>query len=201
MSAIKSRNTAILKEALSLGVRPSNYINSILGLQPPSPDLLAALLDAGLDPNATIPGHRGVLLNAVAATGKIEYVELLLARGADPNIVGPNATGPLRGHGGWMANSLGPIGAAIEGYMVPAKEKDVLKVVEALVNGGAKVAGSGALQVAARLGQAECVRFLVEKGADVNESVPRVENGKLAMELAELEGHREIVDFLKTRGA
>ena len=138
-----------------------------------------------------------MLLNAAAATGKVEYVELLLARGADPNIVGPNATGPLRGRGGWMANSLGPLGAAIEGCMVPPKEEDVLRVLKALVDGGAKVAGSGALQVAARLGKGECVRFLVERGVDVAERVPRVENGKTAAELAEQKGHADIVGFLK----
>ena len=200
-SAIESRNIPLFKEALSLGARPSSYINPILGLRPPSPDLLVALLDAGLDPNTTIPGHRGVLLNAAAATGKVEYVELLLARGADPNIVGPNATGPLRGHGGWMANSLGPLGAAIEGYMAPREEKDVLEAIEALVNGGAKVAGSGALQVAARTGQAECVRVLVERGADVAESVPRVEKGRTAVELAEEGGYEGIADFLRRHGA
>lgn len=200
-SAIKSRNVPLFQEALSLGARPFDYINPILSLQPPEPTLLDAILDAGLDPNERIGGHRGVLLNLAAASAQIEYVKLLLERGADPNIVGPNATGPRSGEGGWMSNSLGPLGAAVEGSMFPREDEKVLGVVEALIDGGAKVAGSGALQIAAGKGQAGCVRVLVERGADVKESVPRVEKGRTAVEMAVEGGHKEIVEFLQENGA
>ena len=99
-----------------------------------------------------------------------------------------------------MGNSLGPLGAAVEGNMFPRPEGDVVRVLEALVEGGARVGGSGALQVAAKRGMGEAVRVLVERGADVGERVGRVEGGRTALELAEAGGHGEVVGFLRGCG-
>ena len=61
--------------------------------------------------------------------------------------------------------------------------------------------GSGALQIAAKKGRVECVKVLVEAGADVEEKVGKVEGGKRAMELAREGGYEGAVEVLRGKEA
>ena len=153
------------------------------------PDVLACLLDAGLDINYRIPGYAGTPLTGASAFAKTELVKLLLARGADPN----------RGNCGWGQYQLKPPAAAVDGWM---KDEEAAETIRVLLNGGAWWEGSAALQLAAGRGRVrvECVKVLVGAGADVNEIVGRVEE-KSALRLAEEKGCEEVVRILKARGA
>ena len=128
----------------------------------------------------------GNALTSAAKFGQVEIVKMLLARGADPNLKGYGYGGP---------ESLGPLACAAECF----KDKEGEEAVKVLLNAGAKVPGSGALQKAARWGYLERVKILVANGADVNEVVTRV--GASALALAREHRKDDVVGFLKEHGA
>lgn len=176
---------AAVKYAISLGAQPSEMIIPALSLD--KPDILACLLDAGLEINYRIPGYTGSPLTGASAFAKTELVKTLLARGADPNLE----------NCGWGRYHLRPPAAAAQGWM---KDEEAAETIRVLLDGGARWEGSAALQLAAGRGRVECVKVLVGAGADVNEIVGRVEE-KSALRLAEEKGCEEVVRILKARGA
>ena len=108
----------------------------------------AALIDGGVDVNGKDAQGIYPLLLACGYKDNDEMIELLLGKGADPNIFGPNGETPL--------------GLAA---------KYSLKAVQMLVEKGADVnakheKGLSALEWAQHFEQPEIVKFLKENGAN-----------------------------------
>ncbi len=183
--AINSGNATLLKEALNHGSDHEEFL--VKALDNGSPEILACLLDAGLDINYRMPGYSGNPLTCASFFAKIPLIKFLLSRGADPNMA----------NCGWGQYQLKPLAAPAEGWK---RDADVAKVMEVLLNGGARWEESGALQMAAREGKLECVKVLLNWGVDVNEVVKKI-NEKSAVKLAELKGREDIVSILRANGA
>lgn len=92
-------------------------------------------------------GYFGNPLTCASFFRKIPLIEFLLLRGADPNMK----------NCGWGQFQLEPLAAAAAGWR---KDAEAAKVMEIVLNGGARWEGSGALQVAAQKGRPECVKVL-----------------------------------------
>ena len=112
-----------------------------------NPTYAAYLIDRGVDVNTTDGEGTYPLVLACSYKNNDDMIELLLSKGADPNVRGPNGETPL--------------GLAA---------KNSLKAVQMLVDKGAEVnasddSGFTALHWAKEKGQEEVVKFLLEKGA------------------------------------
>lgn len=140
--------------------------------------------------NVNSRGKDGGTALIAAASNSQRLVELLLSRGADVEAR--------------MANGVGPFTQFAIGILtkrVPLELGDTLlahgaEVDEAQTEGGA--AGYTPLMMAARNNQEALVRFLIERGADVNHAA---ESGATPLSLAREEGHQGIVAILKENGA
>jgi hypothetical protein len=138
-------------------------------------DLAAALLAAGIDPNAL----EGRPLAAAAGSGNTEMVRLLLAAGADPDQAGPRGLSPLAfaviHRHDEAAEALLSAGADPDGK---ASSHPILfavdpETVERLLEAGASVdardaKGGTALMGAVMIGDEAMVELLIRHGADVN---------------------------------
>ena len=106
--------------------------------------------------------------------------KLLIERGADVNA----APTPL----------LGPA-------LMPALAKRRIDLINLLLDGGANPNaqrdGETALHIAVRSGCLDCVKALVEAGADVN---AKTKDGKTPLHLAKFKGQREVADYLMSHG-
>ena len=138
--------------------------------------LIKKLLDAGADPNALVdntPRARmregsprivfATALMRAAFSGDIELVQLLLAHGADPHKMSKDRETPLMAACGT---------GFINGYNKERTPAERLAVVKLLVDLGEDVNaadgyGITPLMVAANLGDAGIVRYLIDKGADL----------------------------------
>ena len=110
------------------------------------PEVVQVLLDAGADPNYSEEDSTSVFASAVELQ-RAEAVELLLRYGADPFRDG--------------------------GLMASAGDNGDVRTLEALLNAGVPIdaddwEGTTALMMAAHEGHVEVVRFLIERGANVN---------------------------------
>jgi ankyrin repeat protein len=139
--------------------------------------LIKKLLDAGADPNVVINSTprarmregspRLVYATAImraAFSGDIELVKLLLAHGADPHVISSDRETTLM-----AASGTG----FINGYHRPRPPAERLEVVKLMIDLGEDVNaadnyGITPLMVAANLGDLNVVKYLVEKGADLN---------------------------------
>jgi beta-lactamase regulating signal transducer with metallopeptidase domain len=149
-----------------------------------------ALLDAGADANATVPGDGSPLIVA-ACEGRAAVVRRLLDRGASPGLA-------VRGDG----NPL--IVAAREGR---------LDIVAVLLDRGAPIDAivpddENALIQASAAGQLEAVKLLVKRGADVNARAWAAMSGqpprgewRTPLGQARRGGHTAVVDVLRAAGA
>jgi bla regulator protein BlaR1 len=148
------------------------------------------LLDSGANVNAVVSGDGSPLI-AAARGGYLELVQLLLDRGADINLVVEGDGSPL-------------IMAAREGH---------LQIASLLLDRGAEIdrmapGDENALIQASGEGHLEMVQLLVSRGADVNArswaeqpySRGRGE-WRTPLSVAQREGHRDVVAFLRDRGA
>ena len=143
--------------------------------------MIAALLNAGADPNEPLPLGRSPLM-AASRTGNVDAVNSLLSHAADPN-----AKETQQGHTALMR-------------AVAEKHADV---VEALVNHSADVhvrskGGFTALLFAAQQGDIASARILLAAGADVNEAHPV--NGT-ALVVAAASSREKFAIFLLESGA
>ncbi|KAL8732257.1 MAG: hypothetical protein Q9166_002829 [cf. Caloplaca sp. 2 TL-2023] len=180
--------------------------------------LVNLFLDYGADPNGIGPsglgGYYGTPLNAAAARNRTEIMQILLERGADPN---------LRGNGqGWTAlqlaclydwpepfnlllehnpdiNADGPYGTPLQA----AAYSGAKPLVRELLHRGAdiKISGQGryghSLQSAAIRAREDVVRFLIKQGADV-----QVKGGRFGtvLQAASIRCSKALVDFLIHKG-
>lgn len=172
----------------------------------------------GADPNGLGPaglgGYFGTPLNAAAACNELELMEILLDKGADPNIRGNQQ--------GWTAlqlaclyNHLEPFNILIEHdpdvnahgpYGTPlqaAAYSGAKPLVRKLLRRGADltVCGQGryghSLQSAAIRAREGIVRFLIKHGADV-----RVKGGRFGtvLQAASIRCSKALVDLLLRKG-
>src|SRR5580658_1939391 len=137
--------------------------------------LIKKLLDVGADPNAVInstPRARmregsprivyATALMRAAFAGDIELVKLLLAHGADPHIMSSDRETSLMAACGT---------GFINGYHRQKTPAERLQVVQLLVGLGEDVNAADSygitpLMVAANLGDAAVVQYLIDRGAD-----------------------------------
>lgn len=140
-------------------------------------------------PDYRVPGHQGTPLCLAAVHAKLPLIRHLLACGADPNLTNV-------GYGG---DSLRPLACCAAGWQLDGDAAAAMRVL--MDEGGAGWQGSGALQISAKKGREECVKVLVERGADVEESVGKLEEGKKALVLAREGGHGGVVEILRGKGA
>jgi ankyrin repeat protein len=138
--------------------------------------LIKKLLDAGANPNALInstPRARmregsprlvyATVLTRAALAGDVELARLLLAHGADPNIISKDRETVLMAACGT---------GFINGYHRQRSPAERLELVKVLVELGGDINaadnyGITPLMVAANLGDIEIVRYLISKGADL----------------------------------
>ncbi|HSP68606.1 MAG TPA: ankyrin repeat domain-containing protein, partial [Bryobacteraceae bacterium] len=138
--------------------------------------LIKKLLDAGADPNALInstPRARmregsprlvyATALMRAALAGDVELARLLLAHGADPNIISKDRETVLMAACGT---------GFINGYHRQRSPAERLELVKLLVELGEDINaadnyGITPLMVAANLGDIEIVKYLISKGADL----------------------------------
>lgn len=130
----------------------------------------------------------GDILGDSATDDNIEWVELCLRYGADPNK--------------HLCNDQHM------SVLAAVAEQASLEMAKILVNAGAKVKGSGCIVMAAQEGKLDMVQFFLEKGADINEvgiahpqDVRYEEDMGTALHRAVFEGHGDVVRFLVDHGA
>ena len=128
------------------------------------------------------------------AKRQVELVKLLLDNGADPN----RACAAYKGPGYYLRMSV--------------RVSTNLEDMEALLQHGAQIKHSGAIQEAARLGRVDALQLLLNYGADVNERLPKdvgfLERKKryqhaseTPLHVAVLNNKVEIMRWLLTHGA
>lgn len=146
-------------------------------------DVVEVLLQAGADAKAE--DKRGnTPFGAALFNGHVDVAEMLLKAGADPNHTDPSGITPLM-----TASSV----CNVEG-------------IRFLVGAGAKVdkisqleyGGSTALTTAVIVGQAECVRELLQQGAN---PLLKMKDGSTALSKAKEAGNTEIVTLLEAAAA
>ncbi|RVC58601.1 c-type cytochrome [Mesorhizobium sp. M4B.F.Ca.ET.088.02.2.1] len=139
---------------------------------------ITAALDAGAGVDES-DGKATPLYLAVKG-GHFAAAKLLLDRGADVNA----APTPV-------------LGSAL----MPALAKRRIDLIKLLLDGGAnpnsKRSRESAIHIAVNLGCLDCVKALVEAGADVN---AKTKDGKTPIHLARFKGLREIADYLMAHG-
>jgi ankyrin repeat protein len=139
--------------------------------------LIRKLLDAGADPNALVnntPRARmregsprivfATALMRAAFAADLELVNLLLAHGADPNVISRD--------GETMVSAAAGL-AFIHGYHRGKSPEERLQVVKLFVERGADVNrpddyGITPLMAAANIGDPKLIQYLIDKGADLS---------------------------------
>ncbi|MEQ1896849.1 MAG: ankyrin repeat domain-containing protein [Vicinamibacterales bacterium] len=220
-------NLALVNALLSAGadVKALNRYGVMplsLAAESGSAAVVERLLKAGADANATIPGGETVLMTA-SRSGKADVIRVLLAHGAHVN-----ATESLRGqtalmwaaiHGnGEAITVLAKAGADLTARsFTPVKPKGSAMPAPPPAPGrnGAQAAvkrsnarderygAFTAIALAARRGQLDAVRALLDAGGNVNDTsvVHPNEPPTPVMTIAIANGHYEVAAFLLERGA
>jgi ankyrin repeat protein len=168
--------------------------------------LTERLLAAGADAKVALPNGETVLMNC-ARTGSALGVRALLASGADPDAreSTQDQTALM-----WAAAQRHPesVAALLRGganvalrtrvYQQTVTSEVTQRAGREELNYQVPRGGTTALLFAARSGDAESARLLVEAGADVNDALP---NGTPAVTLAAHSGHGAVAAALLEKGA
>jgi ankyrin repeat protein len=171
-----------------------------------SAPMVTRLLEAGADSNLALPGGETPLMNC-ARTGAAAAVRVLLARGArvDARESAHQQTALM-----WAAAERHPaVVAALVAAKADVRARSSIysQVVTSEVtqragrealNYSVRRGGSTPLLFAARSGDAESARLLLDAGADVNDAMA---DGLPALTLAAYSGHRDVAQVLIDRGA
>lgn len=218
----------LLPDAVSAGVSASGW-----QLDYPTPLMRAAqdgnavkvrdFLDKGHDVNEQIKKGKATPLIFAASAGKTEVVQLLLKRGANPNLCSSADVCPI-----WWATYSGSYetvkvlieaGAdinrnpGVDSLEYPALQTAVSAgrrdIVKLLLDRGIDIeytnffSENTALAVAVRVGRAEIAQMLIERGADLGAvtETPYSEwksyGGLTAFELAKKEHHKAAVEVVE----
>jgi ankyrin repeat protein len=168
--------------------------------------MVTLLLDAKADPNAALATGETALMTC-ARTGDPAAVRALVSHGADVNRREPQHSQTALM---WAAAGRHPDAVAAlitAGADVRARSRTYSQTVTSEVtqragrealNYTVPRGGSTALLFAARSGDAESARLLVEAGADVNDALP---NGMTALVEAAHSGHDDVGILLLDKGA
>jgi ankyrin repeat protein len=183
---------------------------------------LKKLIDEGVDVDAQDPNSGSTALMLACSFGFYEMTELLLSRGADPNISENRGTTALMAAVGVskeMVDLLLEYNADVsirnkEGITAfthsiagVLSDKVTIEVPTMLLDEGADVneaattgrtAGYTPLMMAANNDHRELVSFLIDRGANVNAEAG---DGSTALGLATKENYSDIVTLLKENGA
>lgn len=144
------------------------------------------LLDKGANPN--FKNERGATpLNAACDKNALAAVQLLIDGGADVNTRTNRGSTPLTCAASGKGCTLVSAAALNSVY-------DFTNVAEILLDNGADVNIQNPLLIAARVGNLKMVQLLMLKGADVSATDS---TGKNALQIAQQQGHTNIVKFLK----
>lgn len=137
------------------------------------------------DPHRAVPLVDDIL-RAVCAGTDIGWARFSLENGADPNLM--------------VGHSMCALTAAAA--------LSTVEMVDLLLQHGAKMAGTGAIVIAAEKGRLDMVEFLLDKGADIDEIVMRnfgdprqTTEGGSALHKAVTEQCEDVVGFLLYKGA
>jgi ankyrin repeat protein len=166
----------------------SGYTPLIYACQYNFQDLVKYLIDEGADVN--LKGQDGTTALLEVASRSQELTEQLLSKGADLHAKKEDGSGIFL--------------QCIRGVLF---ERVPIEMAEWLLSKGAHVdespasgpeAGGTALMLASAFNKKELVKFLIQKGANVN---TKANDGSTALSLATAEGHQNIVELLKANGA
>ncbi len=173
---------------------------------------LKALLDRGANVNQKDENGYTPLTTALNSRLDSNCIDLLLARGADPNLAGSWGT-PLNTsmpyETAYCMKALLKAGARVgtgkdlttKPYVVFAAEISDLDLIKLLIQKGANVNIKGgqnetALLIAVQKRDSEIASFLVSHGADVN---AKDAGGVTAMKLATKSGDKDLIEALKQK--
>jgi ankyrin repeat protein len=171
MSAVDGGKEKIVEQLLDKGADPNTEGALERAAVLNDPKSMQHLLDFGADPNVKNTESRTVLFTACEYDHG-DAVMLLLERGADPNLPGPDP----------------PIWAAIP-------HPDVLKL---LLDAGADSKVPGLLENAAWRDSVPSIQTLLDAGVDINGKNP---DGKTALYVACEHDHEDVVELLLRKGA
>lgn len=162
------------------GDKPESATALLAAVHSDQTDRANALLETGVDPNAT--NRYGITALFLACqNGNEELVKALLEAGADPNLALPGGETPLM-----TASRTGKPGP-----------------VSLLLESGARVdttepGGQDALLWATAEGHSEVVSLLIDAGADPDR---KLESDLTPLLIAARDGHRKVVEILLAAGA
>ena len=168
--------------------------------------MVRVLLDAGADANAALINGETALMTC-SRTGDLTAVRALLSHGADVNRKEPlhDQTALMWAAAGRHADVVSAL--VVAGANVRARSRTYMQTVTSEVtqrrgreqlNYTVPRGGSTPLLFAARSGDAESARVLVEAGADVNDTLP---NGVTALVEAAHSGHEDVGILLLEKSA
>lgn len=201
--AASTGSAPVIAELLRAGA-DANAMNSMNGAtalmkaaSAGSADAVKLLLDRGAAANAVEPGHNQNALMFAAASGRGEAIRILAARGAD--LRATSKVTQILPQKDFDSNEF-PLDAdlILHANLPPGKEA----AAAALAGRRASPTVSGgltALLLAARDGQLDAVRALVEVGADVNQQSAGDKTNPITMAI--INGHFEVAKFLLDHGA
>ncbi|KAL8684551.1 MAG: hypothetical protein Q9218_008241 [Villophora microphyllina] len=187
-TATSKDHADIVQYCLENGAHVTNDVMKILLING-AKKVYTLLLDTGdVDVNYYIPWFGDILGNVAVFHGDLEWTQLCLDHGADPN------------ENLWEEH---------KSILAAAAENASLDMVKLLVEQGkAYVESSGAIVMAAQEGKLDMVEYLLRKGADIDEigiehpTDPRYkEDMGSALHRAVQAGHEDVVQFLIDSGA